>query len=192
MKKILLSVACLLASIIVSAQDTVIMDPYYEEGWDIICDRVEASTYLKDNSGYNYSPFMSYDGKMETAWCVPDGGIGQWIKYNVSEDHKKHPQFQGIDVLELNTMVIVNGLAASKEMYYANNRIKKLKVEFDNGSSQVIDLKDGVIGYQRFSFNVKSRWIKLTILEVYKGGKYNDTCISEINFFTSQSKWKKK
>jgi hypothetical protein len=92
----------------------------------------------------------------------------------------------------------MNGLTASEKLYYENNRINKMSAEFDNGQKKIINFKDGVLDYQDFIFNIRSKWVKLTILEVYKGSKYNDTCICETDFRTIYDitreefeKWKK-
>jgi len=79
---------------------------------------------------------------------------------------------------------IINGLAANKKLYFANNRIKKMQVEFSGGEKRIINLKDGCLDYQVFTFNIKAYWVQLKILEIYRGNKYNDTCISEIDFRT--------
>ena len=64
-----------------------------------------------------------------------------------------------------------------------NNRVKKLKIIFSDERYQIADLKD-VNNFQRILIDRDSptKFIKLEILEVYKGSKFNDTCISEIDF----------
>ncbi len=159
------------------AQNALIHDIKYASGDSLVAYKNEASNYLHDKSGRDYSSYMAYDGQNETAWCVPNDGIGEWIKFYFEES--SHPNYTGI--MNVYQILIMNGLVADKYYGY-NNRIKKMKVEFSNGEKRIITLKDGFKNYQVFTFNIKAHWVKLTILDIYKGSKYNDTCMSQIDF----------
>lgn len=115
-----------------------------------------------------------FDNNISTAWVEgkPGDGIGEWIKIGFEPD------------FELNQINIVNGYAKSKTIYEANNRLKKVKITFPDGKSEEYLLKDNVLDYQvlKLSKPVTTNSIKITIMEIYKGTKYNDTCISEIKF----------
>jgi hypothetical protein len=146
-------------------------------------DNIEASSYIKEDSGINYKPISMYDGKNKTAWCVGSSGIGEWVRFHFTPgSHQSNSMYKGM--LMVCRIDIINGLATDKNLYFANNRVKKLKAEFSEGQEMVISLKDGVLDYQSYKFNIKTRWVKLTILDVYKGSQFNDTCISEIDFRT--------
>ena len=57
-----------------------------------------------------------------------------------------------------------------------------MRVEFSDGESQIIELEDNFIREQEISIDKKiSSYVKLTILEVYSGSKYDDTCIGSIS-----------
>ena len=115
------------------------------------------------------------DKKLGTAWSegVNGNGQGEWIKFTSPEDEC---------FIE---MEIVNGYAKSKALYQANNRVKKLRIEFDEGQVIERELKDNDLGYQKIEFGdmIVSRWVRLTILDTYPGTKYDDTCISEVRFY---------
>jgi len=165
----------------VQSQDNIIMgtdDENLEADY-----KIESSKFLKDKTNNDYRSDKSYDGKNDTAWCVGNNGVGEWIKFYF----RPGPAYIR-EVLKgkrnVHKINIMNGFAANKKLYYENNRIKKMKVEFDEGERRIIEFKDGVFDYQSFKFNIRSKWVKLTILEIYKGTKYNDTCISELDFRT--------
>ncbi|HDP79268.1 MAG TPA: hypothetical protein ENN21_00330, partial [Spirochaetes bacterium] len=128
----------------------------------------------------NYKPIKMKDGKLSTAWCegVKGHGIGEWVQFDFAEWHSY------TRLTNIYRILIVNGLAANKEIYYANNRVKKLEVEFSEGEKRIIEFKDGILDFQKFKFDIRAKWVKLKILEVFKGSKFDDTCISEVRLET--------
>ncbi|MBL4935557.1 discoidin domain-containing protein [Clostridium sp. YIM B02515] len=139
-----------------------------------VFNKVSASSDLKEVN-FNHEPKLVYDGDKTTAWVEgsSDDGIGQWVElYNDSLQ-----SVSGID--------IINGYSKSTKSYYSNNRAAKIKVDFSNGKSLTYDLQDGIMDTQRLNFGevIKTQYIKITILQVYKGNTYSDTCISEINAY---------
>ncbi len=165
---------------------------------------VKASSFLKDKSDPDpiknpykgmYVPFKSVDGKTDTAWVegVPGPGIGQWIQFDFQYPlnrplnrtnpypHNSPAYYKQMEIVY--RIGIINGCAKNKEIYYANNRVKRLQLSFSEGEKRTVDLKDGVLGFQIFKTGrIPSKWVKMTIEDVYKGSKYDDTCISEVFF----------
>ena len=181
MKKIVIIITSCFITIIAYSQNNFIIgtdDENLEADY-----KIESSEYIKDSSRIDYSPHRAYDGDVTTAWCVGNAGLGEWIKFYF----RPGPEYL-TRVLKgkrnLYRLGIINGLSSSKKLYYENNRIKKMSAEFDGGQKKIIKFKDGVLDYQDFIFNIRSKWVKLTILEVYNGSKYNDTCICETDFRT--------
>lgn len=102
---------------------------------------------------------------------------------------------------------IYNGYGKSEILWNANNRIKKLGISivgykekisnYDLTQSKLtVNLKD--IGWNEIIINdyLKEKdkinfinRIQLYIIDTYKGNKYNDTCISEIEFYNSEQKY---
>lgn len=114
-----------------------------------------------------------------TSWSEgeADEGIGVKIIVNIDPPVKLSKYNEFID--------IVNGYGDLK-YFYQNNRVKELRIYFnDNQNFEDIFLYDDW-GIQSYSFNidtVKENYLyKLTfeILSVYKGTKYNDTCLCEL------------
>ena len=157
---------------------------------------IRASSQL----GEKYSPEKGNDGKVNTCWAEgkPGSGIGEWILFY---QYELYLDFH-----------LYNGLWASKELYYANNRIKKAEVTVyrvygkKDGvfsepcivSRKVVELEDKIWPtnflrkykginqeqwykkYKKFKHQFFYNFIVIKILDVYRGTKYDDTCISEL------------
>lgn len=147
-------------------------------------ENVQVSNYIQDNSGIDYSIDSALRGTRLQAWCINGNGIGEWMKADIPSK-----QFMNRGMTNVYRIVMVNGLVANKGLYYANNRVKTIEAEFSEGEKRILKFKDGFYdnpdyNYQQFKINIKSRWIKLTIREIFKGNKYNDTCIGKIRLET--------
>lgn len=135
-----------------------------------------SSAKLEDNRLYGVQNIIDRDSK--TAW-VPESqksGIGEWIELSFD------------DAVQINSLVLTNGYAKSEEAFKNNNRIKNATLVFSDGSKQAVLLKD-TMEPQKISINRNSRTVRLIIDSVYKGTKYDDTCLSEMDInFKSQTK----
>lgn len=150
---------------------------------------IEVSSELKGN----YSKMNLLDNDFNSAWVEGASGSGAGEKITIQLN----------DYL-LGAICLVNGYAKNAEAYTANNRVKRVKVE-----REVVDLQDlnttsieveeleiqdlpfanihldnfyslvTIIGNYGDGYQ-KVRSITITILEVYPGTKYDDTCITEL------------
>ena len=97
-----------------------------------------------------------------------DSGIGNKIKIDNS--------------YVIQSLVISNGFVSYKvSTYYNNNRVKTLQVYNSNNRSEnfIVELPDNAIPFEiKLPFNSKN--VELEILDIYKGEKYDDTCINFI------------
>lgn len=138
--------------------------------------KVNASSSLLRDHKIDHTPNLVIDNKVNTAWVegAKGNGVGEWI------------QLSSDKVATLSGIEIVAGYAKSSNLFKQNNRIKKIEISFSNGTSVVKTLKDNIMGFQKINFStpVTSKIVKIKILDVYKGSKYNDTCISEIKLLT--------
>ncbi|MDL2214586.1 hypothetical protein LJC00_00160 [Dysgonomonas sp. OttesenSCG-928-M03] len=136
----------------------------------------------------NYDVRNLLDSDLNTAWVAgkKNSGIGESIELEISNR------------FNVSGIVLTNGYTKSQKSYTDNNRIKKLRLEIDKeyGSTE-IDLEDRA--YQHIDLNnfmalsdivldtgdgaLGVSKIKITILDVYKGTTYDDTCISELFVF---------
>lgn len=151
---------------------------------------VKVSSSLKTQGKYNYGRKNLFDGDLSTCWAegVKNNGIGETIELSFNKE------------VNIGVIGLINGNTFNKDTYYQNARVKKLKIQiiddnkenvlekiviFDDKSYEQIDknyihksmqiIKDFGDG-----FDVENKKIRLTILEVFPGSKYKDTCISEI------------
>ena len=101
-----------------------------------------------------------------------EGAKGYGINETISVEFKN--QIYGFSIL--------NGYADIQNMklFKENSRVKKLKVEdLTNKLEYTMNFEDKVY-FNYLELSKPSKSIKLTILDVYKGTKYQDTCISAL------------
>jgi hypothetical protein len=194
-----------------------------------ICDHENAgatSTLTGDTKDPDrYEPNKLFDGDIKTAWAEGSAGpgIGVQIVFDVPTSGYSAALKNGAK-----QMNIINGLASSKDLYLANNRVKEfvlaLYVAVDIGEDENYCSRYALNLYDTKTFQLKDTMDKqsvkldidfanskdfwrrsrdtyrskgnsvfegeygrylfavLTIKSVYKGSKYDDTCISEISF----------
>ncbi|MEK5322170.1 discoidin domain-containing protein [Paenibacillus sp. FSL L8-0644] len=133
--------------------------------------KIVASSTLPDQAGNSYAARNIMDGDASTAWCegVKGDGIGEWIKIDFGS------------MQELKGFELINGLAKSSKAFQANNRVKRMKLEFSNGQTMMID--NDFISNEFLDNPIHTSFVKIMIEAVERGSKYNDTCMSEIRFF---------
>jgi len=138
---------------------------------EIEISKVTASSSLPPEEGYVYEPAMTIDQDTYTAWveAADDDGVGEWIKYSLANP------------AEVNSVKIFPGYASSEIVYFKNNRVKKVSIEFSDGQTQEFELAD-LYEMQTIQLPgaVTTDYIKITILETWPGSKFDDTCIAEI------------
>ena len=134
--------------------------------------KVYASSVLEDGTGVDYSPYNLIDRKSNTIWAegIEGPGIEQFIRIDFNKDKV------------VKKLYIINGSAKSERLYYANNRVRVLRLDFGDGEIKDFKLQDGVMGEQEIDLGkgIKTPYVGMTIYDVYYGNKYDDTCISEI------------
>ncbi|MBQ4496875.1 MAG: hypothetical protein II973_05135 [Spirochaetaceae bacterium] len=83
---------------------------------------------------------------------------------------------------------ILNGYVdpLKPHLFKENNRIKKALLETDTGIKKEFEFRDEV-EFTQIILPSDVKHIKLTILEVYKGTKYQDTCITSVEVNRKQS-----
>src|SRR5690554_4838259 len=134
---------------------------------------VKASSTLFDGKLYSVRGLI--DDNPQTAWVEgkENEGIGEWVEFIFDPGH------------EIKKIKIINGYARSEALYKANNRVKRAEISFDGKRFPIeMEFKDMIMEPHIFKFQnpIRAERVRITILDVYKGTKYNDTCISEISF----------
>jgi hypothetical protein len=114
-----------------------------------------------------------------------------------SEDDLMKIEFQ---VFTLNDTIcqiaMINGYAQNETLYNNNNRVKKIgtaRYEWNKDNTYLIlDINDTkVLCDDCLSPQIlETDFVRaLHVLEIYKGNKYNDTCIAEIDIFVPEYGW---
>lgn len=153
-----------------NGQTTICEVTVYEAENIIEISSYEASSTLEQEP-YHYEISQLYDNNYSTCWSegASANGIGETIKINLAQEAK------------INQLNIVNGYGKKEDLYYKNNRVKKLALIFDDGDIEYIDVKDSFNQLQNITFTPhKTQSIVVRIDEIYQGNKYQDTCISEL------------
>jgi hypothetical protein len=132
-----------------------------------------ASSTLQASQTNSYGVTNLLDGDVTTAWNEgQDGnGIGEWVQFNFSQD---------VVILRIE---IANGYQKDDQRYQGNPRVQSLKVEYSNGTSQLVDLLDN----KQLQIITPTREpitsVRLVIVSVYPGAEWDDTALSEVRFY---------
>lgn len=133
----------------------------------------DKSSALPTDADGNYEMSNISDGIQDTMWCEgnADGdGVGEWIEFQFDAPTK-------IANLEL-----LNGIGGSVKYWMLGNRATGAKLEFSNGSSQTIEIKNSGRMQTIPLKPVTTDKVRMSFTSVYKGKEYNDLCISEAYF----------
>lgn len=141
--------------------------------------KVTSNSYLKEQGNINYKPSNVHDFDLFTAW-VPDtlnGVIGKKINFHFKPLSPR-----------VNEIIIYNGYIKNRELFESNARVKKFKLYINKVLYAVLELDDTTAS-QSFKIDAvqskeknKDLVLTLEIIEIYKGTKYADVAVSEINF----------
>ena len=107
-------------------------------------------------------------GTSNGAWCegVAGPGAGQSIVF-----HSKPANMVG-------AVMVTNGHARDERSFRNNGRVKRARIETSAGYRSDITLKDDRRPQAIKLKPAQVEWIRLTIIDVYPGGKDEDTCLS--------------
>jgi len=135
---------------------------------------VTASSTLTGDPA-DFSPANLVDGDARTAWCegVEGPGIGESVLL----------EFGG--TFPVRGVEIIGGYPVSPELYHANSRPRVVLIEGDDGLALTAELRDepnrDVIELASDERRgVSLSWMRITVLDVYTGGEWEDTCIAEV------------
>ncbi|MCR9144519.1 MAG: discoidin domain-containing protein [bacterium] len=153
----------------------------------------------KDAQGEDrYAANKAIDKDVSTAWVEGAAGAGVGESLTIFAAPTKHGgKVQGWYLIE--GVEIVNGCARDQQLFLANGRVRKVRVElysvpqraynpeFPLVSAQEMELKDRAEAQViEFAQPVITAGVKLTILSVYPGEKFQDTCIAEVRLLPVQ------
>jgi hypothetical protein len=156
----------------------------------------EFDTYLyleSFSSLYEYPIENIMDNNINTCWAEEqkdrsyssydndESGIGEYI-FITTVRKTKEKGFTYEEEKLLKGIKIINGYSKSESTYMNNNRVKEIEIELSDKQRMTFVLEDNNMDFQTLLFPepIKTTHVKIFIRDIYKGTKYNDTCISEI------------
>ncbi len=154
----------------------------------LLSGHAESSSELEAGSRYSYSADNICDYDPATSWVegVRGNGVGEYVSYHMDYYFQKRFYMYTIEKFG-----IINGFAENETLFYSNNRVKTIKLEFkslENGSfipqSVIIELED-IMSMQYYYFDepVIAKTFKIIIEDVYPGSEWDDTCMAEFQVF---------
>lgn len=174
---------------------------------------VKASSVLKTDeiNIYNYEPKNLFDDDLNIAWCegVKGHGEGQWVEFNFADNVSVgaigiingYTKREALYYANNRIKKIQLDVEYQPEEYDDEKPSAKSKKDIKKETT-AIDLKQ--IQFNELNKNVQAPFIswladygdsylrvnkiRLTILEVFPGTKYDDTCISEVYFIGNVQK----
>lgn len=146
--------------------------------------RVDGSEFLFDpKCPLRYSLQNAFDGDPATSYVEN------------TEDDLMEITFRRLNNIRTNletTFAIINGYASSRNLYAANNRIRKCGIKNNEDFPFVVDVADNIMHYQIKTINrpkdAYTGLFEFVVTNIYRGNRYNDTCMAELNFYDSEKK----
>lgn len=143
----------------------------------------KATSELANQKNITYKALNIIDLNKETAWSegVEGSGIGESITVDTKIESLS-------DEINFTSIVIVNGYSKNEKLWNENNRVRTLKMYYnekyiteifllDNKNPQYFDISK----YNLNTQNNKVGSFKFEIGSVYKGTTYDDTVLTGIN-----------
>jgi len=136
------------------------------------------SSHLPADSDGSYEPPNLWDGILDSMWCEgSDGdGNGEWVEFDFG-------QARSISKLKL-----VNGNAYNLMWWMKSNRVLTAQLEFSNGSSQEIAVKNSIREQTINLEPVTASKVRMKVTSVKQGNMakkdadFDCVCLSEATF----------
>jgi hypothetical protein len=129
--------------------------------------RITASSTLPNQGNRSFSASNLTDDNNLTPWCEGSktGGVGETVTIDLGSTQ------------EVRGMEMVDGMIRVNNKYLDVNAIQKMKLDFSDGQSVVLENND-----TRFKLDepIQTSFVKIAILEVKKGADFPNTCIGEL------------
>jgi hypothetical protein len=138
--------------------------------------KATASSTLPASKHADYIPANVLDGLSSTCWAegADNNGIGEWIKLTFPSE---------VTVTRIGIIPGYDWYADDEigDRFSINLRAKRIKLEFSDGSSQIINPQDSR-RLQYFDLSeVQTRFVRLVVENVHSANaKWQDLCISEV------------
>lgn len=153
-----------------------------------ICDVEVDFPLIDSNNPFKYSIQNAFDGDPSTSYVEDtenDLFSFKFLHYNYKSNFVND---------WFTRFKVINGYASTSALYSNNNRIKEFIVESENenGDFEILcrfNCNDNTMDYQFFDLEPNLFYFGLTVNKIYKGLKYNDTALAEIDFYGKKNGW---
>ena len=143
-----------------------------------------AKPLIDDKDVFRYTIQNAFDKNPATSYVEDTKDDLMYISFGTKDDLRK--------------IAIINGYAQNNDLYLKNNRVKKIgcnsynekKIKFE--ITDYFELQDSLLGYQIFEIKKIQNFSSqpsFYVEEIYKGVKYSDTCIAEVDYFYEKTGW---
>lgn len=132
-----------------------------------------SSSALKGTAIASFQATNLVDGDLATPWQegANGAGLGEWVRFEFTQP------------LELARIEILNGYQKDDERYLGNPRVRLIMVEYSSGATQLVELSDVRDPQMINPTSEAVEWVKLAIVSVYPGDKWEDTALSEVRIY---------
>jgi ribosomal protein L40E len=132
-----------------------------------------ASSALKATNMRDFGPTNLVDSDFGTAWIegAEGPGLGEWVKFEFTEP------------TVLGRIDIANGHQQDEHRFEGNARVKTIRIEYSDGSNQLVDLFDSKDLQSIDPLPLKTEWIRLAVISVHPGHIWPDTAITEVRMY---------
>jgi hypothetical protein len=161
----------------------------YGEDMRVPVEYIRASSSLPDNPAeqneallrrIRYCSDKAFDNRADTAWAegAPGAGLNETITIKI------------VRPITLDELEVMPGFFDAR-YFKANNRIKRFRLESGDGRwKEEFACSDNREAQRRkLTKTVQATEIVFTVLEVFKGEKWDDTCLSELAFFNKGARY---
>ena len=137
-----------------------------------------AKPLIDDKDVFRYTIQNAFDKNPATSYVEDTEDDLMYISFGTKDDLQK--------------IAIINGYAQNNDLYLKNNRVKEISGNsYSNGEllfedDDTLFLADSVLGYQIFDWTPSQSF---SVQKIYKGSKYSDTCIAEVDYFYEKTGW---
>lgn len=142
-------------------------------GARVVVVSARASSELAPQGENTYGAENLIDGDPSTCWSegVAGPGEGEWVRLEL-------PAPTNLVALE-----VANGYQKDSRRFAGNPRVRRLQVEYSDGTSQTVQLYDDT-GFQLITAaDTTTDWVRLVIEAVYPGDTWDDTSLSEVRLY---------
>ena len=139
--------------------------------------RARADAALPRSGSIRYDASRAVDGDPKSAWAVR-GSSAHWIELQFSHSET----LDGFEIYPGYAKTV-----GASDRWYQNNRVAKMRVRADGHTSTCTLPNRRTRFVIRFEEPLTTRTLRLEILEVHRGTRFDDTCVSEISPIWSSS-----